>query len=91
MTLAEVASTTPTNEQLTWELLGAYEATGTYDRWCRLFELAPGTAEADRSYETAHRAYASLWMAMGDAFHARLWPIALRWMGRAELAKHARA
>lgn len=70
-------------DTLTWELLGSYEAADhDFARWCRLVNLNPMTEEVVLAYDVIHAAYATLWLAMGDTFHERLWPIANRWRGK---------
>ena len=76
-----------------WQMLGAYEAADQdFDRWCQLLDLAP-TDEVDAAYLTIHDAYAQLWLAMGDSFHARLNLYTAQWRarrkGRVEVAKLA--
>lgn len=67
--------------ELTWQLLGAYEVAGMdFDRWCMLTGLEGD--EAVQAYDLIHTAYATLWLAMGDTFHVRLWPIAEQWRAR---------
>ena len=69
--------------ELTWQLLGAYEVSPSYEKWCELVGLETDEIAADQSFALVHAAYADLWNAMGDAFFTRLAWFADHWTGHA--------
>jgi hypothetical protein len=78
MTIAELRQLP--QEELTWQLLGSYEAVGgEYERWAAMLDLDPDAEATEQLYGTVHNSYPALWMAMGDEFHERLRPIAAEW------------
>lgn len=85
MTAADLAQLP--EDQVTWQLMAAMEAADhEYERWARMLVLDINAA-TDRMYRLVHDAYAALWLAMGDAFHDRLWPLAESWRARARAAR----
>jgi hypothetical protein len=67
----QLAATLPENE-LSWELMGAYQHADGFEDWCVLVGLEPGTPEAESAWGVVHEGYAAMWLHMGDAFFARL-------------------
>jgi hypothetical protein len=76
------ALTVASPDELTWELLGAYEITDGYEFWCELVGLEAKETKAERAYDLIHTAYARFWLAMGDQFFARLSMYVARWKKR---------
>lgn len=63
--------------QLTWELLGAYEACESlsdhFTEWAAMVGLDPNEAETTEAYRIVHNAYMDVWKEIGsEAFFARL-------------------
>jgi hypothetical protein len=76
-----------TDLELTWELLGAYEAceelSGHDRQWCEMVGLIPSDPASDKAYTLIHNAYADLWLHMGSpAFFTRLYAYRDRWVER---------
>lgn len=77
---------TPADE-LTWQLLGAYEACESlsdhFAEWCELVGLDQRTDGADRAYRLIHNAYADIWNAIGSGlFFLRIEFYAEPWRAR---------
>jgi len=77
--IGQLAATLPPDE-LTWTLLGVYQATDSYEEWCLDLGLDPKTDEAIEMYTAVHVGYADIWRDLGsDEFFARLATYEARW------------
>ena len=77
MTTAELRELSA--EDLSWEMLAAYEVADEPETWASLLGLDPESEASVALYDNTHEEYARLWTAMGDEFHERLRPLVGHW------------